>query len=470
MNLAERIKAAQEALAAKKDALSVVLKELEDTPDNEETLAKCDGLSADVESATKSLESLERAEKALAERAKTAPAVVHSQGNQEDQKDLWAKQATVAFLSHVKRQSPDQVRQELYSKNKALEAVMTQKSAVPLANTYTAGWAQELVQSDVRGFINILTPTSVAAALSQKAIQLDFGGFDSVTIPRRNQRSATNSLGGAFVGEGGAIPLGRLSVGSSTLSRYKQAVISTFSQELAERSTPAIESVIRQAILDDTSVTLDSVFLGTAAAVTGIQPAGLMNGVTPITGTTGGGVDAVVADIKALVTAMMNANLGSRPVLIINAIDALSLGLMQNALGDFVFRDELNGGRLLGIEVIKSMNVTAKTAILVDASTIATAFDSPSFNVSDVATVVEANADGTAPTMANGGASGAVGTAGQVPRGAGIGVNGTTGTASTGYTARSLWQTYSVGVRSVIPVSWGLAAPGGVVAASTLTW
>jgi hypothetical protein len=156
-------------------------------------------------------------------------------------------------------------------------------------------------------------------------------------------------------------------------------------------------------------------------------------------------------------------------VLLVNSQDALSVGLMQTALGEFLFRDEMNGGRMLGIEVIKSLNVTKGQAIVVDAAALATAFDGTEFDVSDVATVVEADADGTAPTHATG-AAGAVGTAGQVPRDGGIPVSGGSGAAAAGATARSLWQTWSVGVRAIQPVSWGFMQPGATVHLSALTW
>lgn len=108
---------------------------------------------------------------------------------------------------------------------------------------------------------------------------------------------------------------------------------------------------------------------------------------------------------------------------------------------------------------------------MVDAATIATAFDTTTFDVSDVATVVEADAGAAAPTMADDGA-GALGTAGEVPRDGGIPVaaDGATPAASAGYTARSLWQSYSVGIRSVTPVGWAVVQPGGLAPMNALTW
>jgi hypothetical protein len=63
-------------------------------------------------------------------------------------------------------------------------------------------------------------------------------------------------------------------------------------REITERSTPAIEQLLRNAIQEDTAVAIDSVLLDANAATT-IRPAGLRNGITTAAGTAGGGIAAV---------------------------------------------------------------------------------------------------------------------------------------------------------------------------------
>ena len=119
-----------------------------------------------------------------------------------------------------------------------------------------------------------------------------------------------------------------------------KSVISTFTRELADRSTPAIEAVIRQAILDDTAIELDTAMFDNSAAVAGVRPAGLLDTTAPGyagtagTGTAGGGPDAVIGDIQTMLSAMVTAGVGSRPVLFINSQDAMSVGMMQTPLGE----------------------------------------------------------------------------------------------------------------------------------------
>lgn len=495
--IAERIKIKQAEVKKLQDDLLVASKALDeaDADGEEAALATMEELTGQLNSASKALQSLENAEKALMQRAvdrqegedgnsepnapnvnkahgqQQAPAFIQNRDKQKSASPLWLRMATCAFLSHVEKKAYSEVMAERYKGHKDFETVtQVMKSGIQPANTYTAGWAMELVQNDVRGFLQLLAHTSMAAALATRSFQQSFDGFGSVSIPYRKARAAaTNDMGGAFVGEGGAIPLGRIDIGASKIERYKLGVISTFTKELQERSTPSIEALLREAILEDTSIRLDGVVFGTGAAVAGVQPAGLFNGVTPITGAAGGGPDAVIADLKALAQALAPAGKAASILVFINDLDALSLGLMQNALGEIMFTT-VDQGRVLSFNIVVSENQPQGTIKGLVAANIATAFDLPEFDVNDVATIVEANADTSAPTMANGGASGAVGTANQVPRNGGIAVEGTTGAASTGYTARSLWQTYSTGVRTVIPASWGMIRGGSAATVENISW
>jgi HK97 family phage major capsid protein len=387
---------------------------------------------------------------------------------------LW-KLGTAQMLAHAQRKSVAEVIGVVYKDDERVSAAadFVQKSVVNPAMTTTNGWAAELVRTDYQGFLNTLRTVSVAAALASKSQQLSFGGFQSVTVPMRNPLGATLTEP-AWVGEAGAIPLTQFSFGSMTLNRFKLAAITTMSNEIIQRSTPQIEGLLRDALSEAYAQVLDAALLSSAAAVAGVRPAGILAGVTPAAGAAGGGEAAVIADMKAAITAMTDKRLGARPVLIIPTANRLSLSLMMNPLGQRAFADEIAAGRLLGVEVISSQNVAANTAILIDASTFAAAFDIPSFDVSDVATVVESNANATAPTMAATSAQaavGAVGTAGQVPVNSGIAVNGSTGTATNGYQARSLWQTYSTGIRMIAPTSWGLMrGKDAVHVTNTITW
>ena len=106
-------------------------------------------------------------------------------------------------------------------------------------------------------------------------MSLEFGGANSVTIPRRDRTEQSSGdatglaaaaqlgqqMGGAFVGENGVIPVKQAKLTSAVMNRFKMAVISALTTELLEQSTPNIEAIIRASILEDTALALDGAFL-----------------------------------------------------------------------------------------------------------------------------------------------------------------------------------------------------------------
>lgn len=481
--ISERIEIAEKELVEMKDQLVKSTEALEAAPDEEALLIETEELTSRVEKHEATLSALKKAEAALAARAKPveAPQVAtgladHAKGEKAAGKgDILLKHAVSQFLAYVEKKDPIQVMEERYGDQPFVKATFehVKKSSVNPSMTTTAGWAAELVQTDTRGFLAAIEDVSIAAQLAGMTTSLDFGGYNSVTIPTENQLPATPTEP-AWVAEGSPIPLTQFGFGSTTINRYKLAAITTFTKELAERSTPQIEGLLRDSLRKAYARVLDQALLSAGAAVANVRPAGLLQGVTATTGTAGGGDAAVRSDILALLTKMTANRLGARPVLIMNNMDRLAASMMVSSLSDYLFRDELASGMLMGMPVLSSAIVPQHTLILTDLDTLVTAFDTPMFDVSDVATVVENNADTTAPTMVADAAAGTAGAnAGQVAGDEGVRVMGTdlTGAAAAGSTARSLWQTYSVGLRIIAPTSWArLRGAAGVEVATATTW
>lgn len=479
MGIKERI-AQQEADATKlKEKLSSAVKALEVSPDEEVLLAEVEELTEQVQTMTKSLDGLKRAQAAI---GKEAPAVIGSRKDPKKAGDILVKLATCHFLAHAERKTLQQVMEERYKEVAYVKAVYdhiikiasdpTYKTAVPPANTMTAGWAAELANHDVQGYVEALAPISVAAALALQSFMVNFEGFQTVSVPKRLPPSGTLTEP-AWVAEGAPIPLTRFTFGSSVIQRYKLAAISTFTKEIAERSTPAIEAILREAMMQSHSEVLDNALLSSVNAVVNVRPAGLRStdwGSETRAGASGGGEDAVRADIMTMLGAMTAHRLGAKPVLLINNLDALAVSMISSAMSQPVFAAEMANGKLLGVPFVASASVPQHLAVMVDAAYFAAGFDLPSFEVSDVATVVEASADATPPTHASD-AAGAAGTAGQVGVGGGIPVaGGAAGAANAGYHARSLWQTYSIGLRMVAPTSWSVMQAGAVQSCTATTW
>ena len=146
---------------------------------------------------------------------------------------------------------------------------------------------------------------------------------------------------------------------------------------------------MRDAIQQDTAVALDAILLDATASST-IRPPGLLNGVSGLTPTAGGGFTALVGDIKQLTNALLVGTAGNvrNPVWLMNPIQANSIGLIAApSTGVFPFAAEINSGRLGGWPVIISGTVPATTVIVLDAADFVSVSEGPMFSVSDQATL-----------------------------------------------------------------------------------
>jgi len=128
-------------------------------------------------------------------------------------------------------------------------------------------------------------------------------------------------------------------------------------------------------------------------------------------------------------------------------------------------------GRLGRYFLIPSSFIAATTVIAVSVDHFASAFDPLEVDVNEAATLQMANADAVAPTHAGAGPlGGALGTANQVPVDGGIPISGGNGASVAGSVAMSMWQTWSLAVRMVMPASFGVTKTGSVQAITGITW
>jgi HK97 family phage major capsid protein len=483
MSIAKRIEAQRERLVAIKDELTALkaVTEQDDfqsfTDDEQEKISL---LTEEEATVIKSIESYEKLEQGLASKAQPVQPQAQNQfvpkgtGGQfqreEKGGDLLVRSAVAKLIAH-KKQIPlaDVLEMDYFRGDDRVKAALPLylKTAVAPATTTATGWAAELVDNDLQGFLEDLAPVSIYAALRASSLALEFGSNGTITIPSR--AGGRTDLAGAFVGEGGAIPVKRGTLATQVINRFKLAVISTMTNEIMEQSIPSIEALVRRAILEDTAVALDNALLDAAAAVAGVRPASIVNGVTG-TASAGDTLANIITDMKVLINSQRAANLGNDPVLIMNDARRLGLAMITNAQGNFVFRDEVAQNRVMGLPIITSTTCPADEVIIVDRSSFAGANGAPEFQISDQATLVMANADDTAPTMAVD-ASGDALTEEQVSPGGGISVSGgISGTDTAGAEAVSMYQTYSTAIRMTLPTSWAVLRSGAVDRLTSVSW
>lgn len=440
-----------------------------------EESAEFDRLTGEIATVERRLVQRENSERILSGQARSvapgssqtaiiaSPAVVQPQfmqrnaARKEKPFDLLIKMQVVHLKAHIDRKTPEEIAKAIYPDRQDVEAVI--KSVTNPAATTVAGWAAELVDTAIWDFLESLTPLSAYGQLSGRGIRFSFGRNGSIKIPRRNHiANAAGDLRGAFVGEGQPIPVRKGNFGAVSLIPHKMGVISTFTKEMAAYSTPQIEGLIREGIVEDTAIAIDQALLD-AVAGDAIRPAGLKNGVTPIPGTAGGDVAAIEADLLAALSPFIAANAASGLVWMLNPGKLIKLQFATTALGIYPFRDQLAQGTLAGYPYITSTNVPLTELWLVRAADfVSSTADTPEFDVSDVATIHEDDGGYPADQAMR------PGTATVLP------IVDNAGTPVTAHPVRSLWQTASFGIRMLLGMDWAMRRAGMIQIVNALTW
>lgn len=453
----DRIVETEEAISAARDDITEIQKTWsdEDRDPTDEESAQIEELEAVIATKSVALETLKRAEKALAVREATRQNAreatrLPAAAKETRPGDLLVKMGVLHLASHIQKRSINDVAKAFYNEDPQIDAIVKSitKSVVNPADTVTVGWAAELVGNSIQGFMEELRGEALYARLAALGLTLDFGSDGSITIP--GWGGTGTDLAGSFIGEGAPIPVKRSTISGQTMSRYKMAVISTFTKELMRSSRPQIEGLVRRKILTDTAQALDTALLDVTAggaAVAGIKPASILSG-APNQASAGATAADVLVDLQFLIDTLTAANAGRTPVLLMHPSRALGLTMKTNATGNFIFRSDVNSGTLMGARLMTSTYMDPSIVAIVDASDFATGLGSPEFDVSDVATVVEANDDGTDPQVLP---VGEAATAGAPP-------------------IRSLWQTWSTGLRMVMPLSWAMVRPNTRAYVTAAAW
>jgi HK97 family phage major capsid protein/HK97 family phage prohead protease len=473
MSLAQRIMTLEEQLRENKDALQTHLDNLDDTDVTDAEMTQTRQFNSKIEQLDKQRSALIESEKllgrsadngsgngssrALALAGSTAytqpgsaslPQPRKKQEKELSALDYLARAAVVAYFQKNTGRLTEEVRQKIpgYDDEVTKEVcnLVLRAPSAPALTTVT-GWAAELVHQIYTDFMDLLLPSSILPRLAGYGMALSFGAAGRIIIPTR---SRTPSLAGSFVGEGMAIPVRQGLFSSQTLTPKKVAVISTWTREMQDHSIPAIEGLLREAVQMDTSIAIDTVLIDTNAATT-IRPAGLLNGLTPLTPTAGGGLTALTGDLKQMGEALVAGTYGNvrKPVWLINPgmLFAASLTSAPNT-GIFPFRDEISRGTLNGIPFIDSVTVGMGTLTLIDAADfVVVGGEAPRLELSDQATL---HMEDSNPTdLVSTGSPGVV----AAPQ-------------------RSLFQTDSIALRLVMPLNWLQRRAGTIVTLNGATW
>lgn len=235
------------------------------------------------------------------------------------------------------------------------------KAAVAGGGTDTGEWGAELVHIDryTGDFIEYLYSRTVFDKLPLREVpaNVNIAGQDGAAT-------------GYWVGQSKSIPVSKADFSDVNLTPLKVAAMAVVSKDLLRDSSPSAEKLVRDALVQASAQKVDGTFFGTAAAVAGVSPAGILNGLAAGS-TNGNDIDGVIADVKALYAPFIAANNADDLQFVTTQSLAKSVGMMQNALGNWAFPGlSANGGTLLGDPLVAGGNVGAGDLILLKPSDI----------------------------------------------------------------------------------------------------
>lgn len=307
-----------------------------------------------------------------------------------------AKAASFIALKDGNFVSPVEIAQHRWGKTHP-NLVARIKAAVAGGGTGSGEWGAELAQSDARftgDFIEFLYSMTVFDRLPLRSIPA-----------RVHIKGQDGAATGYWVGESKAIPVSKPDFSDVELTPLKVGAIAVCSKELIADSSPSAELWIRDSIAQASAQRVDTTFLSTSAAVSGVSPAGIGNGLAAYA-PSGTDADAVRADLMSLYSGFLTAKNASGLVQIMTPSMAKALQLLRNSLGQREFPDiRADGGTLEGDAVYTGDNVTAGDWYLLKPSDIWKIGDGGiDLSMSDTAMIEQDSApagEGDTPTAAS---------------------------------------------------------------------
>lgn len=371
--IAEQIVALENSRAAKVAAMNAVMEKSIDegrsTDEAEQT--EFDALETEVAAIDADLKRFRALEKAQAATvkpvnsfAKTGPAApVHFDKNDADEDfegQNYTRMVIAKTLARIDDVSAVGIAHKRWGQKNA-NFVNVMKAAVAGGGTETGEWGAELVHVNrwTGDFITYLYSSTVFDKLPLREVpaNINIAGQDGAAT-------------GYWVGQSKSIPVSKADFFDVNLAPLKVAALAIVSKELLRDSSPSAEKLVRDSLVSASAQRVDQTFLGTGATVSGVSPAGILNGVSAGS-SAGNDVDGVIADVKALYAPFIAANNADELSFVTTQSLSKALGLLQNIMGNFAFPGiSANGGTLLGDPLVAGGNVGAGDLILLKPSDI----------------------------------------------------------------------------------------------------
>lgn len=229
-----------------------------------------------------------------------------------------------------------------------LQEMMKLKTSIAAGTTTDATWAAPLVYANTFGgdFIEFLRAKTLIGQASFRRVPFNvrIGGQNGGTT-------------GYWVGQGKAKPVSKASFNATTIPFTKIAGIAVMTQELMRFSDPSAERLVRDDLAKAVIERADAdLFDPDIAAVATVNPAGLLNGVSPVAGPAGPvDADSIRCALLRLWAPWDSTYIGNSPAYFTTPSVARFLAFTRDALGNPAFPGVTpKGGTLDGIPLYVS--------------------------------------------------------------------------------------------------------------------
>jgi hypothetical protein len=287
------------------------------------------------------------------------------------------------------------------------------------ATLTTPAWAGALGYTATADLLSSLAPASAGTALLRRCLSLTWDNAAGIKIPAINAAASYAS----FVGEGAPIPVAQFTTGGITLAPKKFAILTMFSREMFQYSTPTIEALVGLALRESVGLALDATLFSTNAG-SSVAPPGLLNGISATAPSAQTIPSEAMGEDTSTIVAAVSAVSGNAPIVLIGAPKQATFMRLNIEAGNF--------------EIFASTALPDKTVIALASNALASVIDpQPRFDTSiESAAHMETNPQ---PGIAN-----AV-------------------TVST-------FQADLVSLRLRFDVNWGLRSASGVAFMNNVSW
>ena len=285
---------------------------------------------------------------------------------------VW-RTAAATLQSYVTGRSVAETLLRMYPDD--VVAPLLLRAASTQATLVDPAWAGPLAHYSVSDAIEeIVSMTALDRLARAGALQVDMGRNASVIVPGRIIDPTTAAS--MWVGEGQAVPVKQYDIIGPALNIHKIEVNVVVTRELSEASN--IENVLRMLLTEMAGLAIDAAVFSTDAASVQ-KSAGILNGLTALTGSSSTGFDACGADLGTLAADV--ASRGGGRVIAFVAAPKQATQMRFWAGGQF----DLSPGGDTTLPVSSSAVLPDGTVIGIEPASLAYNFGAPTFSITKIA-------------------------------------------------------------------------------------